>query len=167
MEVSVSFVSNQFNVVVRSELNLIEPFIECLFVELSSSTTDHILIGRIYQSPNSDLALFHLAVTNFLNKIDSKPYKTIAILGDFNLDLLKHDLHSGTIEFINNFQTHSYVPCINVPTRITPYSQTLIDNIFVKCKSLVTKAAVIYCGSSSHNSGLLNSRLKLWKAISE
>ena len=144
------FVSNQFNVVVRSDLNLIESFIECLFVELSGSTTHNILIGCIYRPPNSDLALFHLAVTNFLSKIDSKPYKTIAILGDFNLDLLKHDSHSGTIEFINNFQAHSYVPCINVPTRITPHSQTLIDNIFVKCASPVIKAAVIYCDISDH-----------------
>ena len=81
---------------------------------------------------------------------DLKPFKTVAILGDFNLNLINYSTHPGTYEFVNNFQTYAYIPCINVPTRITERSQTLIDNIFVRCRSGITKAAVIYYDLSDH-----------------
>jgi len=45
---------------------------------------------------------------------------------------------------------HSYLPCINIPTRVTETSATLIDNFFVKNKNPSMKAAVIYTDISDH-----------------
>ena len=56
--------------------------------------------------------------------------KNCAILGDFNIDLLKYGSHQITDDFINTLGTLFFQPYILQPTRITDHSATLIDNIF-------------------------------------
>ena len=64
--------------------------------------------------------------------IEKTPYenKYCVILGDFNLDLLKFETHSGTNDFLNILVSSYFQPQILQPTRITDHSATLIDNIF-------------------------------------
>ena len=64
-----------------------------------------------------------------LNTI-SRENKYCIIMGDFNLNLLNHDSHSPTDDFINTMGSHFFHPHILGPTRITEHSATLIDNIF-------------------------------------
>lgn len=52
------------------------------------------------------------------------------ITGDFNLNLLKHNVHSDTGCFLNGLLHDSFIPLITRPTRFTDSSSTLIDNIF-------------------------------------
>ena len=142
------FINSQFNATAVSELDLLLPYLECLFVELCCAN-HKVLVGCMYRPPNTDIVQFNLALANILNTIDKKRYKSVIIAGDFNIDLSKNDSHSDTTEFCDNFLSHSYMPSINVPTRITTHSQSLIDNIFIKCKNLAS-AAVIYCDISDH-----------------
>ena len=51
-------------------------------------------------------------------------------MGDYNLDLLKHDKHPLTENFLDVMYAHSFIPVINRPTRVTMNTFTLIDNIF-------------------------------------
>ena len=53
-------------------------------------------------------------------------------MGDFNLDLLKHDKHLPTEKFLDVMYANSFIPTINRPTRVTKYTCTLIDNIYTK-----------------------------------
>ena len=50
---------------------------------------------------------------------------------DHNLDLLNHDKHWPTREFVCIKDNNNQVPGLTRPTRITNTSATLIDNIFV------------------------------------
>ena len=68
-------------------------------------------------------------INNALDKIN-KENKYCLLLGDFNIDLLKFDLHPGTDYFINTLGSFLFHPHILKPTRITHHSATLIDNIF-------------------------------------
>ena len=52
------------------------------------------------------------------------------IMGDFNLDLLKHEKHPPTEQFLDMMYANAYIPLINRPTRITKETSTLINNIF-------------------------------------
>ena len=65
--------------------------------------------------------------------------------GDYNLDLLKHNSHSPTNEFIDLNFAHSYIPLISKPTRVTSTTATLIDNIFTNIihKSSITNGIII------------------------
>ena len=71
-------------------------------------------------------------------------------MGDFNLDLLNADLHSGTNEFINALFSHFLYPLISRPTQLTSYSATLIDNIFTNNISALCDNGLIINDLSDH-----------------
>ena len=56
--------------------------------------------------------------------------KKIYLMGDFNIDLTKVDDDLQTSTFFDNITSNLFVPHIILPTRITPTSKTLIDNIY-------------------------------------
>ena len=59
-------------------------------------------------------------------------------------------MHGPTNDFINNMFAHSYVPVINIATRITDHTSSLIDNIFVRCNNNNYRSAVVYADISDH-----------------
>ena len=60
----------------------------------------------------------------------SKEDKTIVLLGDFNIDLLKYDTNKDSTAFLDLMYTNFLLPYVTTPTRVTSHSETLIDNIF-------------------------------------
>ena len=50
--------------------------------------------------------------------------------GDYNINILNIDKHSDSNDFIDLMFSHSLVPNISKPTRVTRSSASLIDNIF-------------------------------------
>ena len=57
------------------------------------------------------------------------------IVGDLNIDLMKHETHYNTGEFLNTMLSHGFMPTILLPTRVTNRSYTLIDHIFYYSKT--------------------------------
>jgi len=70
-------------------------------------------------------------INTVIEKIHHK--NKCVILGDFNLDLLKFETHSGTNDFLNILVSSYFQPQILQPTRITDNSATIIDKIFFNC----------------------------------
>ena len=68
-------------------------------------------------------------LTPLLNKISFEKKEAI-LLGDYNINLLNCDNDKNTSEFLELMLSFSLLTRIIKPTRITPRSQTLIDNIF-------------------------------------
>ena len=68
-------------------------------------------------------------LNNLLDKI-FKENKSVFLLCDFNIDLLKDDKHAPTEKFLDLLSSHMFLPHIVQPTRISTTSKTLIDNIF-------------------------------------
>ena len=80
----------------------------------------NIIVGVIYRHLPMYFTDFNC---NYLNKLlenISKEQKSIFLLGDFNVNLLNYNEHNQT----------KFIPLILQPTRITSYSNTLIDNMF-------------------------------------
>ena len=59
----------------------------------------------------------------------SSENKSVILLGDFNVDLMKYDNHHSTNEFLDSLSLHLFLPHITQLTRIRDTSKTLIDNI--------------------------------------
>ena len=51
-------------------------------------------------------------------------------MGDFNIDLIKHDTHQPTSDFLDLMYTHNMIPLIRKPTRVTAQTASLIYHIF-------------------------------------
>ena len=118
--------------------------IENLFIEIDNKYGKNIIVGTLYRPPSNN-------INNFIDKLDeeldkmSRENKHIYIMGDFNIDLSKslqstpphsillngnYSIDHNTNAFLNILSSYGFYPNINVPTRITPMSETLIDNIF-------------------------------------
>ena len=69
-------------------------------------------------------------------------------MGDFNVDLLKIDNHSGSNEFYNEMTSHFFTPYILQPTRL--HSKTLIDNIFFNSLEYHSKSGNLLIEISDH-----------------
>ena len=108
------------------ELTTAEDHIECVFVKIMYRVIAFI-VGIVYRPPNCNIIDFNDAMSNILEKIG---HHSCFIMGDFNLDLMKHDKHPPTEKFLDVMYANHLIPVINRPTRVTMNTCTLIDNIF-------------------------------------
>ena len=76
-----------------------------------------------------DVLGFNNHLNQMLQKV-SKEQKQFFVLEDFNIDLLNHNVHQPTNDFLDSLASNSIIPYILQPTRLTSHSKTLIDNIF-------------------------------------
>ena len=115
----------------RNDLNLyIINNLESTFIEITNPNKCNIIIGCIYRHPKMDLFEFIQYYLNpLLDKLE-KEQKTVYLLGDLNVDLLKYEQHKATNEFLDCLSSNMFLPHIAQQTRITSHSKTLIDNIF-------------------------------------
>ena len=138
-----------FNVV-ELPVSVNKDVIECLFIEIVSAMAQNIIVGSIYRPHGKPVENFTLELENILacNKMGKN--KNIFLAGDFNIDLLKMDAHEPTKQFFEMLLSHHLLPTMYRPTRITPDTATLIDNIFTNAVSKCVKASIVYSDISDH-----------------
>ena len=122
------FISSLIPYRVLNEICIVVKDIECLFIEIELNGFK-IYIGTIYRTPDSDVRIFCDHLMNILEKLKLRN-QPCYLMGDYNIDLLKHGTHNPTSEFLDPMFSNSFIPLVNKPTRITSNSATLIDNIF-------------------------------------
>ena len=79
---------------------------------------------------------FNTSFLQLLQKIYKETKKAI-VTGDFSLNLLNYAKSIGTYEFLESIFSNNFTPQINLPTRITGTSSTLIDNILINSQESV------------------------------
>ena len=85
---------------------------------------------------------------NLLSKISSN--KLVFIMGDFNVNLLDYAFHTPTSDFVNNFFSHSLLPCIHHPTRVSEQRASVIDNIYTNATNANITSGNIVIQISDH-----------------
>ena len=88
------------------------------------------LVGCIYKHPNMPITEF---ISDFLEPLLTKisfEKKEVILPGDYNINLLHCESDKNTCDFLELMLSFSFMPKIMNLTRITPCSQTLIDNMF-------------------------------------
>ena len=88
------------------------------------------IVGCIYKHLNIAITEFN---SDFLEPLLTKisfENKEVILLGDYNINLLNCESDKNKCNFLELMLYFSFMPQIMNPTRITPRSQTLIDNIF-------------------------------------
>ena len=84
-----------------------------------------------------------------LQKIKKETKKAI-IAGDFSLNLLNYAKSIGTYEFLESIFSNNSTPQINLPTRITGTSSTLIGNVLINFQENVSTSGNLTTSISDH-----------------
>ena len=105
---------------------MVKYHIECIFIKIAIRGHTY-FTGLVNRPPNSNITEFSNTMHFILNKVASKP---CYIMGNYNLNLLKHEIHHPTRKLLDIMYANYSIPLINCPTGITRESSTIIDNVF-------------------------------------
>ena len=139
---------------------------EMLWVEVKIKGAKNLFLCAYYKPPrlNHDGIFDDLA--NAVSKIPSDAH--IWVGGDFNLDgidwenncVKKYAYHSSTcLELLNLATEWCFEQMVRTPTRITNFSETILDNFFTNNPSLINCVKVIP-GISDHDAIYVESSLR-------
>ena len=146
------YIKDQLNFKHRPDISVFIPHIfESIFIEIQSKHTN-VIIGTIYRPntpPKADLDIFENTLSELMHTI-KHANKNVVIMGDFNIDLLKFEMHNKTNSYIDNISSNAYIPLITKPTRMTPHSVTLIDHIYTNDISRSYKSGIIITDIADH-----------------
>lgn len=127
----------------------IEKTFECTGITFIVSNKSFIILS-IYRSPSSDVATFVCKFDKLLIRLTKLyPKAEMIICGDFNIDFLQPSKERTLLQDIIGFFNLSIT--ISTPTRITPTSSTLLDNIFTTLDHNSLKTKTIDPGLSDHH----------------
>ena len=122
----------------RSDISLSsDETAESLFVEVNRPKERNLIVGVIYRPPKQSITR--------ISKQNTKCY----IMADWNIDLMKHQSHDKTGEFLDIMFSRSFFPLISRPTRITSNSATLID-IFTNDQNNCSASGLLFPDISDH-----------------
>jgi hypothetical protein len=129
----------------------VEGFMDVLTLEITLVGNKHknILISCVYKSPSVNIKMF---LEQFEEFIELYKGHNSYIIGDLNVDILKHSTSKEISNFMDLMTINSFYPLINQPTRITKCSNSLIDNIWtnVKYGNSGINSYIIYSDISDH-----------------
>ena len=113
-----------------------DPIFEHHYIELKG---DHqsVVLGSIYRPPNTNLDRFMEEYKDSLEQLGNLKNKELVLGMDHNINLLKHDVHQKTQEFIELNLDVGLLPVITKLTRVRTNSATLIDSIFDKLHKVI------------------------------
>ena len=112
----------------RTDLDSCTDDFETVWVEIETRSDKNFLICCVYRHPSSAIDNLTSHFQNLLSKIS--PNKLVFIMGDFNVNFLDYASHTPTSDFVNNFFSHSILPCIHHPTRVSEHRASVIDKIY-------------------------------------
>ena len=115
----------------RNDLKMYESkHLESTFIEIINQQKS-IILGCVYRHPCMEINEFNNDYFSYLSEnLLGEKSKNVILMEDFNVDLLKYKNGSNTADFLDLVYSSSLVPQITTPTRLSPRSKTLIDNIF-------------------------------------
>ena len=81
------------------------------------------IIGELYRPPNHDVDRFNVSFNTLLTTLAKENVKFL-LAGDYNINLVNHETHKGSENFLNQLFSHLRLPSITKPTRFAPISST-------------------------------------------
>ena len=134
-----------------------EKVFESLFIKVTTNLNRKLVFGTIYRSPNSSNAANEkfIGLLNPILKGVNALKDPCVIMGDFNYDLLKVT-DDKVSKFTECFFDNSFYSLINIPTRITNNTITVLDHFWTNTFDIPMRKAVLLDQISDHLPTYLN-----------
>ena len=104
--------------------------LESTFIEIVTSSGKNITVGCIYRQQYMHPSKFNDIYLKDLLENLSQENKTTYTMRNFNIDLFKYDTEKDSADFLDSLYASFLLSYISTPSRVTPHSKILIDNIF-------------------------------------
>ena len=150
------YVNPELSVTERDDLKLVKTCIcskckfESVWIDVIKNN-ETFTVGGVYRHPGGNPSHFDTALEVTFNKIGKN--ETCVMTGDMNINLLNIE---GTIttDYISSVMSHGFIPYITRPTRITEYTATLIDHLFIRLPhrqmTVPVKAGILFNDMTDH-----------------
>ena len=122
------YISKKYSAKTLIDMCFVSEYLEALFVEVHINKNKTLIIGMLYRRSGTVVGDFMHKMEEILVNIDKKK---CLMMGDFNLNLLESNTNDVVSDYISLFNQFSFNPTIIKPTRVTPHSATIIDQIWV------------------------------------
>ena len=109
----------------RNDLEYFDCEMESVFIEIESTvfgTKSNVIIGLFYRMPDSSVDVFNERMCDILNVV-TKEKKICYLVGDLNIDLLKHEEHRPTSDFIDILYANNMFPYHIMTNNFDVYSR--------------------------------------------
>ena len=140
------YVRDNLNYIIRDDLS--PDGLQCLIIEITNPHSKPFLVGTWYRPPDS-LASKFLDFEDIIAKIDSEN-RELFLLGDINVDLLPEVEAPSARKLKDIFDVYGLHQLIAEPTRVTQFSQTLIDLCITNSPLSIVKSGVVQLSISDH-----------------
>ena len=143
------YVKSNLSASPRKDLDCSNDDFETVWIEVDRKNEKNLLFCCVYRHPNSNIESLTFHLNDILLKV-TQSNKLAFIMGDFNVNLLNYNSDTQTCDFVNNFFSNNFMPCILHPTRISDQTSTLIDNIFTNAVEFNITSGNILTQISDH-----------------
>ena len=135
----------------KSDININLSFVENMWIEVRTNN-EPIVIGVIYQHPTTLVNDYESFSTNLCDIFADLRDNSNAFHanGDYNTDLMQINGNHNFRKCVNNILSTSTKCVIDLPTRITNHSKTLLDHIYVNDPKYSYTIGVLLCDLSDH-----------------
>ena len=142
------FIRDTFEVSCFEELSTVSnDNFQQLWIKVQVQKCKSLILCTVYRPPNTSMACIEALTCNFAELLHLG--YDIIILGDLNCDLLNDTTPS---RIISDFcDTLNLVQLVNEPTRITEFTQTLIDLVMTTNTNLIDSCSVLTSSISDHS----------------
>lgn len=144
------FIDSNIDFEIRSDLEVNCADCDSVFIEINNhGRSKNNIIAVVYRPETVKIEDFFTELTCVFNKLNDEN-KPAYIMGDYNIDILKHDVVRKANDFVNLIFSHGFLPTIDRPTRVTDHSATLIDNIITNDIVAKIDSGVLITDLSDH-----------------
>ena len=133
------FVRDNINYIIRDDLS--PDGLECLIIEITNPHSKPFLVGTWYRPPDSLVSKF-IDFEDIIAKIDSEN-RELFLLGDINVYLLPEVEAPSARKLKDIFDVYGLHQLIAEPTRVTQFSQTLIDLCITNSPLSIVKSGLV------------------------
>ena len=122
------FIHNSLIFKKRTDLCINNNDIESLTIEIINKSNKNLIVNVTYRQPAGNFKVFEDSLKNIISAKNHNR-KPFYLTGDLNLNLLDYKTNTKVKSYLNLLYSHSFIPLINKPTRISKHNATVIDHI--------------------------------------
>jgi hypothetical protein len=123
---------------------------DCLFIKIVDEEFELTLLA-IYRSPNGGIKEYIAELESVLKQNKDK---NLLILGDININIMNVN-NNNVFSYLLLMSSFGFKSCVNVPTRVTDHSETVIDHVFLRSED---NSSALKCKTDVVDSGLTDHR---------